>query len=121
MALRRAIVSGLHQFMAAEELASRNPAEDLAQAKRRKGLPYTPSIDAVERLLDTAHRMAQDQSVGVYRQAGYARRAALLELLYATGMRINDAVTLPTKAIKPDTSQIIVRGKGSKERLIPLN
>jgi integrase/recombinase XerD len=118
---RRSVANGLHRFMVAEGLAAGNPAAELQPMKRPARLPFTPGIEAVERLIETAHALARDGSVGLYRQAGYARRAALLETLYASGMRVSEAVTRPAGAVKPGTRMIHVRGKGGKERLVPLH
>ena len=65
--------------------------------------------------------MAAEASVGLYRQAGYARRAALFETLYASGMRISEALSLPSDAARPGTRMLLVRGKGDKQRLVPLH
>ncbi len=64
--------------------------------KRARKLPFVLSIAETEALLETAHRLAADPSVGLYRQAGSARRAALFETLYASGMRISEALSLPS-------------------------
>jgi integrase/recombinase XerD len=79
------------------------------------------SIDETEALLETARRLAADPSVGLYRQAGHARRAALFETLYASGMRISEALSLPSDAARPGTRMLLVRGKGDKQRLVPLH
>jgi integrase/recombinase XerD len=118
---RRSVVRTLHRFLIAEELAAADPTIDLAPMKRERRLPYTPTIDEVDRLLETAHAQAADASVGLYRQAGYARRAALLETLYASGMRVSEAVTLPASALGPKARAMVIRGKGGKERLVPLH
>jgi integrase/recombinase XerD len=60
--------------------------------RRPRKLPFVLSIAETEALLETAHRLAADPSVGLYRQAGYARRAALFETLYASGMRTSEAL-----------------------------
>jgi integrase/recombinase XerD len=78
-------------------------------------------MDEVERLLETAHSKAADASYGLYRQAGHARRAALLETLYASGMRVSEAVTLPLSALRKDARMLAVKGKGRKERMVPLH
>jgi integrase/recombinase XerD len=121
LAHRRSVVRGLHGFLVAEELSTSNPTRDLAPMKRSAPLPYTPTIEEVDQLLEAAHRQASDASVGLYRQAGYARRAALLEVLYASGMRVSEAVHLPSSAICSGARAITVAGKGGKERLVPLH
>lgn len=118
---RRSVVRTLHRFLITEGLASKDPLLEIAPTKRPKRLPYTPSIDEVDRLLEMARTQAGDASTGLYRQAGYARRAALLEVLYASGMRVSEAVRLPASSIGPKTRAMTIRGKGSKERLVPLH
>jgi integrase/recombinase XerD len=121
IARRITVVRGLHRFLIAEELGSRDPTTTMTTMKRPRKLPFVLSIDETEALLETAHRLAADPSVGLYRQAGYARRAALFETLYASGMRISEALSLPSDAARPGTRMLLVRGKGDKQRLVPLH
>lgn len=71
--------------------------------------------------METAHTLAADPSVGLYRQAGYAATAALFETLYASGMRISEALSLLPDAVPSGTRTLVVRGKGGKQRLVPLH
>jgi integrase/recombinase XerD len=121
MARRITVARGLHKFLIAEELGSRDPTSNLSTMKRARKLPFVLSIAETEALLETAHRLAADASVGLYRQAGYARRVALFETLYASGMRISEALSLPSDATPPGTRMLLVRGKGDKQRLVPLH
>ncbi|MBD2750983.1 tyrosine recombinase [Microvirga sp. BT688] len=121
IARRITVVRGLHKFLIAEELGSRDPTAHLAAMKRSRKLPFVLSVAETEALLETAHRLAADPSVGLYRQAGYARRAALFETLYASGMRISEALSLPSDAAPAGTRMLLVRGKGDKQRLVPLH
>jgi integrase/recombinase XerD len=121
IARRITVVRGLHRFLISEELGSRDPTSTLAAMKQSRKLPFVLSINETEALLETAHRLAADPSVGVYRQAGYARRAALFETLYASGMRISEALSLPSDAAPVGTRMLLVRGKGDKQRLVPLH
>jgi integrase/recombinase XerD len=89
--------------------------------KQPRKLPFVLSIAETEALLETAHTLAGDRSVGLCRQAGYARRAALFETLYASGMRISEALSLPSYAAPSGTRMLLVRGKGEKQRLVPLH
>ena len=66
-----------------EELGSREPTSNLSTMRRPRKLPFVLSVAETEALLETAHTLAADPSVGLYRQAGDARRAALFETLYA--------------------------------------
>jgi site-specific recombinase XerD len=121
IARRITVARGSHKFLIAEELGSRDPTSPLAAMKRSRKLPFVLSIAETEALLETAHRLAADPSVGLYRQAGYARRAALFETLYASGMRISEALSLPADATPAGTRMLLVRGKGDKQRLVPLH
>ena len=121
MARRITVARGLHKFLIAEELGSRDPTSHLSSMRRSRKLPFVLSIAETEALLETAHTLAADLSVGLYRQAGYARRAALFETLYASGMRISEALSLPSDAAPPGTRMLLVRGKGDKQRLVPLH
>ncbi|WP_414474829.1 tyrosine recombinase [Microvirga sp. M2] len=121
IARRITVVRGLHKFLIAEELGSRDPTSHLSSMRRALKLPFVLSIAETEALLETAHRLAADPSVGLYRQAGYARRAALFETLYASGMRISEALSLTADAAAPGTRMLLVRGKGDKQRLVPLH
>jgi integrase/recombinase XerD len=121
MARRITVARGLHKFLIAEDLGSRDPTSNLSSMRRSRKLPFVLSITETEALLETAHRLAADPSVGPYRQAGYARRAALFETLYASGMRISEALSLPSDAAPRGTRMLLVRGKGDKQRLVPLH
>ncbi len=121
IARRITVARGLHKFLIAEELGSRDPTSHLSAMKQPRKLPFVLSIAETEALLETAHTLAADPSVGLYRQAGYARRAALFETLYASGMRISEALSLPSDAARPGTRMLLVRGKGDKQRLVPLH
>jgi integrase/recombinase XerD len=121
VARRVTVVRGLHRFLVAEDLGSRDPTYTMASMRRPKKLPVVLSIDETDALLETAHRLAADPSPGLYRQAGYARRAALFETLYASGMRISEALSLPSDAARSGTRMLMVRGKGDKHRLVPLH
>jgi integrase/recombinase XerD len=121
IARRITVVRNLHRFLISEELGSRDPTSTMPAMKRPRKLPFVLSIAETEALLETAHRLATDPSVGLYRQAGYARRAALFETLYASGMRISEALSLSSNAAPPGTRMLLVRGKGDKQRLVPLH
>jgi integrase/recombinase XerD len=121
IARRITVVRGLHKFLIAEDLGSHDPTAHLLSMKQPRKLPFVLSVTETEALLETAHTLAADPSVGLYRQAGYARRAALFETLYASGMRISEALSLPSDAAPTSTRMLLVRGKGDKQRLVPLH
>jgi len=121
IARRITVVRGLHRFLIAEELGANDPTATMSSMRQARKLPFVLSIAETEALLEMAHTLAVDQSVGLYRQAGYARRAALFETLYASGMRISEALSLPSDAAPMGTRMLLVRGKGDKQRLVPLH
>jgi integrase/recombinase XerD len=121
VARRITVARGLHKFLIAEELGSHDPTSNLSTMRRPRKLPFVLSIAETEALLETAHTLAADPSASLYRQAGYARRAALFETLYASGMRTSEALSLPSDAAPPGTRMLLVRGKGNKQRLVPLH
>src|SRR5690606_24511889 len=81
-------------------------------------LPKTMSEDDVTRLLERAALEAETPGSGhVHR----IRMLALLELLYATGMRVSELVSLPARVLDQEGRFLVIRGKGNKERLVPLS
>src|SRR5919112_1182522 len=75
IARRITVARGLHRFLIAEELGSRDPTAHPAAMKQSRKLPFVLSIAETEALLETAHRLAADPSVGLYRQAGMCHGA----------------------------------------------
>jgi integrase/recombinase XerD len=87
--------------------------------KRSRGLPKTLTLGEVDRLLTVA--AACDAQAPLMMRLRAARLACLVELLYATGLRVSELVALPLSAARRDARVIVVRGKGNKERMVPLN
>jgi len=79
------------------------------------------SIDEVDRLLAQARADMDQADQAAPKRLRAARLACLLEVLYATGLRVSELVALPISAAERNTRMLAVRGKGSKERLVPLN
>ncbi|WP_126401960.1 tyrosine recombinase [Blastochloris tepida] len=119
VARRLSAIRQFHRFLYAEGIATGDPAAVLEGPRRGRGLPKVLSIDQVDRLLVTAHAAAADASHGAAIQVRAARLAALIETLYATGLRISELVALPASAARA-AEALVVRGKGGKERLVPL-
>jgi integrase/recombinase XerD len=84
-------------------------------------LPKILSIADVDGLLTTAHADVADPARPAAERLRAARLACLLEVLYATGLRVSELVALPISAARQDARMLVVRGKGDKERLVPLN
>ncbi len=107
-------LSALRQFfafLAAEKWRADDPAAPVDSPRRGRALPKVLSEDEVAALLDAARKKSGAQG---------ARLTALLELLYATGLRVSELVGLPVGAVARDGSHVTVRGKGGKERIVPL-
>jgi integrase/recombinase XerD len=109
----------LYRFLYAEGRRADDPAAVLQGPKRERNLPKTLSLAEVDRLLRTAAASDPEAPPAVRLRA--ARLACLVELLYATGLRVSELVALPVSAARKDARVIIVRGKGNKERMVPLN
>jgi integrase/recombinase XerD len=119
-ARRLSAVRQLHKFLYAEGHRTDDPAAVLTGPKRGRPLPKVLSIKEVDRLLAAAREGADDPARPFAERLLTRRMTALLELLYATGLRVSELVALPALAIKPGTLMLAVRGKGGKERLVPL-
>jgi integrase/recombinase XerD len=119
MARRLSAIRQLYRFLYAEGQRKDDPAAVLQGPKRTRALPKTLTLAEVDRLLRAAGR--SDAKAPLPTRLRAARLACLVELLYATGLRVSELVALPASAARRDTRVIIVRGKGNKERLVPLN
>jgi integrase/recombinase XerD len=109
----------LFRFLLNERVRSDDPAAILSGPKRGRGLPKVLSIADVDRMLTRAKELTQG-ATGL-KQLRAMRLYCLLEVLYATGLRVSELVALPRTAARNDAAMIVVRGKGNKERLVPLN
>jgi integrase/recombinase XerD len=118
-ARRLSAMRQLYRFLYAEGHRSDDPAAVLEGPKRERALPKTLTLAEVDRLLRVAG--SSDPAAPLPTRLRTARLACLVEMLYATGLRVSELVSLPMSAARKDTRVIVVRGKGNKERLIPLN
>ncbi len=109
----------LYRFLYAEGQRKDDPAAVLEGPKRARPLPKTLTIGEVDRLLRVAGEI--DASAPLAMRLRATRLACLVELIYATGLRVSELVALPAAAARGDARVIVVRGKGNKERLVPLN
>ena len=119
VARRLSAIRQLYRFLYAEGQRRDDPAAVLEGPKRSRTLPKTLSLAEVDRLLRVAGQFDSDAPLSVRLRA--ARLSCLVELLYATGLRVSELVALPASAARRDARVIVVRGKGNKERLVPLN
>ena len=119
VARRLSAIRQLHRFLYAEGKRKDDPAAVLEGPRRGRPLPKVLSIDEVTRLLDAAHAAAGAAKTRLAERMRAARLACLLEVLYATGLRVSELVALPSSAARGEET-LFVRGKGGKERLVPL-
>jgi len=118
-ARRLSAVRQLFKFLAAEGVVAESPADRLAGPKRARPLPRTLSTAEVDRLIETARRRIGG-TAGRERVRAL-RLHALIEMLYATGMRVSELVTLPRSVLAGDGRVLLIKGKGGRERIVPLN
>ncbi len=121
VARRLSAVRQLYRFLYAEGHRRDDPAAVIEGPKRGRALPKVLSIAEVDRLLATAHAGAADGARAEAERLRALRLACLLEVLYATGLRVSELIALPAAAARRDERMLVVRGKGGKERLVPLN
>ena len=108
IARKLAALRSCFRFLVRRGLLDRNPAKQVrAPRPPRKLVSFLP-IDETVAMMDTRH------------PRGTPRDAAIVELLYASGLRASELVALPLSALAPDHRFLVVRGKGGKERLVPV-
>jgi integrase/recombinase XerD len=121
VARRLSAIRHLFRLLLNERIRSDDPAAILSGPKRGRGLPKVLSIADVDRLLTRAKARGETPEMTAPQRLRAIRLYCLLEVLYATGLRVSELVTLPRAAARHDARMIVVRGKGNKERLVPLN
>jgi len=112
VARRLSVMRQLFRFLLAERLRDDDPASTLDSPRLGRPLPKVLSRAEVDRLI------AATQSKG---SEDGGRMATLLEILYGTGLRVSELVTLPLSAVERDPTVLMVRGKGEKDRMVPLS
>lgn len=113
-ARRLSSIRQLFRFAYEEGWRPDNPAIRISGPGRARRLPGTLTADEVTALLDAAHHRARTP-------AERLRDICLMEVLYATGMRVSELVSLPMAAARGDPRLLLIRGKGGKERMVPLS
>jgi len=121
LARRLSAVRQLYRFLYAEGKRGDDPAAVLEGPKHAHSLPKVLSIADVDALLKTARANSDNTKQPPLQRLRAARLLCLLEVVYATGLRVSELVTLPAAAARRDQRMLVVRGKGGKERLVPLN
>ncbi len=113
-ARRLSAIKQFFRFAYEERLRCDNPAIDISGPGRSKALPQVLSEEEVDRLLKAAAHTGRSE-------ADKLRNSTLMELLYATGMRVSELVSLPVSAARGDPKMLLILGKGGKERIVPLS
>jgi integrase/recombinase XerD len=121
VARRISSIRQLFRFLYAERHRADDPAAVLEGPKRSRPLPKVLSIADVDTLLNGARAAMDDAGAPLSQRLRAARLLCLLEVVYATGLRVSELVALPASAAKRDQAMLVVRGKGGKERLVPFN
>jgi integrase/recombinase XerD len=120
VARRLSAIRQFYRFLYAEGHRTDDPAAIIEGPRRGRTIPKVLSISQVDGLLAAARgQTASDRPLPERLRA--ARLTCLLELVYATGLRVSELIALPASAAERKTEMLVVRGKGGKERLVPLN
>lgn len=113
-ARRLSAIRQFYRFAFEERLRPDNPAAQIRGPGKTRSLPVTLSVEEVSRLLEAVRGHGRSD-------ADRCRNICLMELLYATGLRVSELVSLPVAAARGDPAMLLVRGKGGRERLVPLS
>ncbi|MCL5779084.1 site-specific tyrosine recombinase XerD [Limibaculum sp. FT325] len=126
-ATRARRLSAIRQFMRfalSEGWREDDPAARISGPRPARKLPGTLGVEEVERLIETARRAAMPDpgtAAGATGPGAALRLYCLIELLYATGLRVSELVGLPAQAARGNPRMLMVRGKGGRERMVPLS
>ena len=113
-ARRLSSVRQLFRFAFEEGWRNDDPSSQIKGPRKIKHLPNTLSEDQVDRMLDAALKTGRSKSDRL-------RNTCLMQLLYATGMRVSELVSLPVAAMRGNPEMLFIKGKGGKERMVPLS
>jgi integrase/recombinase XerD len=117
-ARRLSAIRQFYKFLYAENIREDDPSGILDAPKKARALPKTLTESDTDRLIALATEEAKAEGPG---RLDKLRMLALLELCYATGMRVSELVSLPATVLGAEGRFLIIKGKGAKERLVPLS
>jgi integrase/recombinase XerD len=120
VARRLSALRQFHKFLYVDRLRPDDPTAALEGPRLARNAPGVMSIEEVDRLLATAREGLDDERRLLRERMRAARLHALLETLYATGLRVSELVSLPKSAARARDPFITIKGKGGRERLTPL-
>ncbi len=110
LARRTSSLRAYFRFLLGEKLIPHDPTEGLELPRAARKLPYVLSVEQILKILKAVDR----------KKRGGLRDAALIELLYATGMRVSEAVALKLDDLRLNRQMVVIYGKGSKQRVVPV-
>ncbi len=113
-ARRLSSIRQLYRFATEERWITRDPASRLSGPRKTRSLPQTLSEPQVDALLNAARTLGVSKTNQI-------RNTCLMELLYATGMRVSELVSLTLSAVRGSPDMLLIRGKGGRERMVPLS
>ena len=114
LARKISTIKHFFKFAVTENWISSNPGYRIRQPRFVQSLPETLSIEQVDLLINSAKNTDNSPLKNV-------RNVALIEILYATGLRVTELVSLPLESVSGSPEVILVKGKGRKERMVPLS
>jgi integrase/recombinase XerD len=117
---RLSAIRQLYRFFVSEQLREDDPTGIIDGPRKPARLPRVLGVADVERLIETAAAEARRADLGKVEQLRALRMHALIELLYATGLRVSELVALPSTAARGKAMMLMIRGKGGHERVVPL-
>ena len=110
-----------HKFLFAEGIRSDDPCGVVDSPKPSRPLPKVMSMEEVDRLIGFAQNLAENTKGTAKKKVRTARLYVLIEMLYATGLRVSELVSLPASAAKTASRFLTIIGKGERERIVPLS
>lgn len=109
-----------HHFLLTENIRTIDPTQHLDAPRLGRPLPKVLSERELDLLLNAARQAPNPDADADQAATAIARRRALVEILYATGLRVSELVSLPLATVARGQTTVVVMGKGSKERMVPL-
>ena len=119
-ARRLSAIRQMHRFLVSEGIRDDDPTGTIDGPRQPSSLPAVLTVGDVERLMDAAGAATRRGDLTATALVRAHRLRALIELLYATGLRVSELVTLPAGAVRREVRYLTVRGKGGHERIVPL-
>ncbi len=120
-ARRLSAVRQFHRFLYTEGFSPGDPSAAIEGPRQGRPLPKVISVGDVDRLIETARLSCEREGMTRAARLRALRMRCLIEMLYATGLRVSELIALPLSAATTRERFLVVRGKGDKDRLVPLN